>query len=273
MEERTPTYAFGKQIFDMSGCVGCHTVRRAGGKVGPDLTEIGDASRHLKVPTPAHHDLVEKFNGNETIAYIYESVRWPDAQPNPTKMPQFNLSDEEATALTVYLKSFVRRPTFASLVPPPKPTPPPNDPVQRGLVAYAKYCVGCHAEAGRGGVPNANARNVTIPPLNTLAGQMGFANGAEVESYLQMVRRSGVAARGADAAPPPNHEQIEQGMAAARATIATGRAVAKMDRNGPEPLSMPSWQHLIDGADTDALIYYLLSVAVWEGQSPGRGRP
>jgi mono/diheme cytochrome c family protein/cytochrome c553 len=260
--DQTPTYAFGKQIFDQSGCTGCHTVRGTGAAVGPDLTMVADLSRHVKVPTAQHHDLIERFTGNETLAYLFEAVKWPEAQPTPTKMPQFNLSDEEATALIVYLKSLGRRATATGLLPPPKPVLPPTDVVERGRVLYGQYCIGCHGQAAEGGISNANAPNPTIRPLNTLAETMSFATSHDVEAFLGVVRGLGgqpIASSAANALP--NWPTIEAAMANARKAITEGQAVQAVTPSGPQPLGMPGWRHLLDDGQVEALIAYLVSTA------------
>ena len=73
----------GKELYAAKGCKTCHTISE-GGIVGPNLKRVGDRMEngfiffHLKDP---HHEV-------------------PDAVE-----PNYNLSDEEATALTHYLMS------------------------------------------------------------------------------------------------------------------------------------------------------------------------
>jgi cytochrome c2 len=73
----------GKELYVAKGCKACHTISE-GGIVGPNLKRVGDRMEngfiffHLKDP---HHEV-------------------PDAIE-----PNYNLSDEEATALTHYLMS------------------------------------------------------------------------------------------------------------------------------------------------------------------------
>jgi len=75
----------GKEIYAAKGCKTCHTISE-GGIVGPNLKRVGDRMEsgfiffHLKNP---HHEV-------------------PDAIE-----PNYNLSDEEATALTHYLMSCI----------------------------------------------------------------------------------------------------------------------------------------------------------------------
>jgi mono/diheme cytochrome c family protein len=73
----------GKELYDARGCKTCHTIA-SGGIVGPNLKRVGDRLEngfiffHLKDP---HHET-------------------PDAVE-----PNYNLTDEEATALTHFLMS------------------------------------------------------------------------------------------------------------------------------------------------------------------------
>ena len=73
----------GKELYDAKGCKTCHTIKE-GGIVGPNLKRVGDRMEngfiffHLKDP---HHET-------------------PDAVE-----PNYNLTDEEATAVTHYLMS------------------------------------------------------------------------------------------------------------------------------------------------------------------------
>jgi mono/diheme cytochrome c family protein len=257
---QTPTYALGKQLFEGAGCTGCHTVRGRGGTVGPDLSNAGDLSRHLKVPTPEHHDLIERFNGNESLAYLYEAVRWPAAQPSNTKMPEFGFSDEEAIALVVYLKSFTRPATIVGLVPPSQSAAPPKDPVQRGRISYGRYCVGCHGVDAVGGVRNENSARGEVAPLNSLAASMGFASPEQAEALIRIFQNlDGAPLAESEARAFSNWSKIEATVEKTRRAIDQGMSVAAVDPRGPEPLDMPSWKHLIEPKEVDALIAYLLS--------------
>ncbi len=73
----------GKEIYDAKGCKTCHTIS-SGGIVGPNMKRVGDRLEngfiffHLKDP---HHETPDSIE------------------------PNYNLSDDEATALTHYLMS------------------------------------------------------------------------------------------------------------------------------------------------------------------------
>ncbi|MCP4376840.1 MAG: c-type cytochrome, partial [bacterium] len=99
-----PQYRTGRALFNSMGCLGCHKLNGKGGHLGPDLTELARASTHMKMPRPeARQKLVEKFNGDVNLAYIYESITQPKAQPVESKMFDYELNEAQAMALTIYL--------------------------------------------------------------------------------------------------------------------------------------------------------------------------
>ncbi len=103
---QTPNYNYGKALFKKKGCFACHSIRGLGGAKGPDLSDIGDASFHVKMPTAENREgLLNRFNGNVNLAYLHEAIVDPAAQPKETLMQKVDFSDDEVAGLTVYLKS------------------------------------------------------------------------------------------------------------------------------------------------------------------------
>lgn len=73
----------GQRLFEEEyGCDGCHRVGDWGGRVGPDLSRAGFRLQP---------------------DYIYRWVKNPQAIKPRTKMPNFNMSDRDAVAITRYL--------------------------------------------------------------------------------------------------------------------------------------------------------------------------
>ena len=141
-----PQFTRGRDLFRSKGCLGCHKLRGKGGHLGADLTKIGDASTHMKMPTDQRrHDLVEKFHGDVNLAYIYESIMWPKDQPTDSKMFETDLSESDALALTVYIKSFAN-----SSVPSELKYAQNTAHVPGGKELYATYCLACHGADGMG---------------------------------------------------------------------------------------------------------------------------
>ncbi len=159
---QAPYYNQGKELFQMRGCAACHRIQGAGGNTGPDLTDIGNASFHVKAPVEENRNaLFEKFHHNVNLAYMYEAITQPKAQPIDTKMPELILSEGEKTALLVYLKSLSQErrlmdvgvvPPAASAVPAvalalslPEPVPGAEAvPPSKGYIVFMTRCIACH---------------------------------------------------------------------------------------------------------------------------------
>jgi cbb3-type cytochrome oxidase cytochrome c subunit len=75
----------GKELYDAKGCKTCHTIQ-VGGIVGPNLKRVGDRME----------------NG-----FIFFHLKDPHRETPDAVEPDYNLSDEEATALTHYLMSCI----------------------------------------------------------------------------------------------------------------------------------------------------------------------
>jgi mono/diheme cytochrome c family protein len=83
----------GERLFEKKyGCNGCHSVNGVGGKVGPPLSRVGFRLRD---------------------AYIFNWIKNPQAIKPGTKMPNFQLRDQDALALTFYLKTLKAAPEGA----------------------------------------------------------------------------------------------------------------------------------------------------------------
>ncbi|MNL29577.1 Cytochrome c oxidase subunit 2 precursor [compost metagenome] len=94
-----PLVAEGQQLFhanSVAGCATCHAVQGQGGNIGPDLSDIGSASRKSKFGTPVD-------------AKFIEAKLLDPAADNPAKtsaMPSFKaLSDHQRNALVAYLRT------------------------------------------------------------------------------------------------------------------------------------------------------------------------
>ena len=82
--------ALGEQVFDDYGCIGCHKVRGKGGTLGPNLSRAG----FMLQPQ-----------------FIYRWVRNPQSFKPMTRMPNLDLPEEDALAVTLYL-STLKDPEF-----------------------------------------------------------------------------------------------------------------------------------------------------------------
>lgn len=74
----------GKEVFADYGCVACHKIDGEGGELGPDLSRVG----FMLQPQ-----------------FIYRWVRNPLSFKSHTRMPNLDLPDEDALAVTLYLST------------------------------------------------------------------------------------------------------------------------------------------------------------------------
>lgn len=219
-----------RQLFDESGCIGCHTLHGWGGPISTEIAEVAHKPldefdfRYVEGPHTAARWLYEHFKNPQAVTPGDAQAKVP-----PTPMPNYRFSDEEATALTAFVLGAAPEQVPARLIvpdtAPPAPAPAYASAAQRGGAVFQKYgCVACHGVAGRGGVKNANAwTGGEVPPLTYVA--QGFTR-----------------------------DQL-------KALIQAGRYPTKADPRGPTPpLWMPAWKDKIQAEELEALADYLLSL-------------
>jgi nitric oxide reductase subunit C len=86
-ENITPEIVLGKKVWEDNDCIGCHTLLGEGAYFAPELGNV-----------------YTRF-GNSTDAIIgFIKSRPPGGIPGRRSMPQFNLSDEELSAIAEFLK-------------------------------------------------------------------------------------------------------------------------------------------------------------------------
>ncbi len=139
-----PDKSFGRKLFKEKGCLGCHSISGAGGKVGPDLSKTG-----LR----------------RTPEWVFRHFKEPRVVTPGTVMPAFGFSDEEARALTLFVLGLSAEDgsQFASEM---KLASAQSAKVETGKRVYQKYgCGGCHGEKGEGGLKNPNSKSGEVPSL------------------------------------------------------------------------------------------------------------
>ena len=80
------TIALGKKVWEEHDCIGCHTLLGEGAYFAPELGNV-----------------YKRFGSTDAIKGFIAS-RPKDGVPGRRSMPQFNLSDEELTAVAEFLK-------------------------------------------------------------------------------------------------------------------------------------------------------------------------
>jgi cbb3-type cytochrome oxidase cytochrome c subunit len=193
-----PSRSEGQRLFEEKGCSACHSIGGHGGKIGPALDNVGV---------------------RRTPEWMMQHFRDPQAVSPGSVMPRFGFTESEARALTDFLLHLRDQNVVLSL-------PALMTPVERGREVFRKYgCAGCHGPAGKGGVPNPNAKTAEQVP-----GLIHVADG-----YTK---------------------------AELKARILGGQKdIAALDpKRPPPPLYMPSWRGTLNDAQVDDLVAYLFSL-------------
>ena len=259
----TPTYNRGKYLFETSGCLGCHKRDGRGGYLAAELRGLGDASVHQKYPTNSlDPKLLPKFNYNRNLAYIYESVRFPKAQPEDSVMFDFKFSHDDALALTVYLKSLsTHQPGIEKL---PQEPEKPLTLLARGKKTFQLFCSACHGENGKGGVKNRNYQKDVMPTLNLIAEKMFLYEKEDADAVIEAINEFGDLNLTDPEPDIPGFNRVLAQFTAVRDIILNGNSAAKKDPEGPAPFNMPSWRKSIPRKDVTSTIAFMISLYDFE---------
>jgi mono/diheme cytochrome c family protein len=254
----TPSYNRGKKRFESSGCLGCHQRDGKGGYLGPELRGIGDASDHIKAPQESFDaEILKKMNNNRNLAYIYESVRFPSAQPTETVMFDFKLPHQEARVITVYIKSLAEPiPEVQRLS---QKLAYPMMIAEKGEKIFHLYCTACHGKNGRGGVNNPNYVNGFIPALNVLSQKMFLFEPEHRDAVITALETSRDLLQADPKPDVPGFFKVIAKYLSVKNIIANGRIVEKKEKEGPSPLNMPAWGRSLPEEEVAAVIAYLIS--------------
>jgi mono/diheme cytochrome c family protein len=121
-----PELARGHEVFQRSGCIGCHKLHGVGGVIGPDLDNVG---------------------ANRSPDWLLKHFKNPAAVTPGSAMPPIKASEAELQALTLYVLSFTGEPLSAYYV--SMKTIP--SPAEGRRLFEEKGCFGCHSIGGKGG--------------------------------------------------------------------------------------------------------------------------
>ena len=121
-----PKLALGQQVFDNSGCRGCHKLGGSGGVLGPELDKVG-----------AHH----------SADWLKKHFLTPAAVTPGSAMPPQKFSEQDLEAITLFMLSQTGETApgyYASM------KVIPSAGVGQRLFEQ-KGCIGCHSIGGKGG--------------------------------------------------------------------------------------------------------------------------
>lgn len=288
-----PELARGQQVFQESGCLGCHKLSGVGGIIGPELDKVGARrspdwlKKHFLAPatvTAGSSMPPQKFSEpdleaitlfmlsqtGETVPGYYTSMKViPSAGEGQRLFQQKGcigchsvagkggtvgpaLDDVGLRRSAEWMVQHFREPQAVSpgtVMPQFSFTegearaltdflvhlreqnvasnlPSLMTPIERGHEIFRKYgCSGCHGTDAKGGVPNPNAKTgELVPDLIKVA-----------EGYTKDELK----------------ERILKGQ----------REIPALDpKRPPPPLYMPAWSGVINDAEADDLVAYLLSL-------------
>ncbi|MEE9165134.1 MAG: cytochrome c, partial [Nitrospinota bacterium] len=74
----------GKRIYKENGCIGCHAKRGFGGASGPDLSGVSN-----------------RLDAQQ----IWKIIKYPSSIKPGSKMPAYDINEEDGTLLVAYLLS------------------------------------------------------------------------------------------------------------------------------------------------------------------------
>jgi len=121
-----PELARGEQVFESSGCRGCHKLGGVGGVIGPELDRVG---------------------GKRSAEWLMSHFRSPASVTPDSAMPPQKFSPPELEAITLFMLSQTGESItgfYASMKVVPSA-------IQGRHLFQQKGCIGCHSVAGKGG--------------------------------------------------------------------------------------------------------------------------
>jgi mono/diheme cytochrome c family protein len=131
----TPRLNEGRNLLASEGCVHCHNV------IQPDGTVLKPSD-----DPPSLEHIADKT----TREWIYAWIKNPQAYAVTATMPNFQLSDQDATDISAFLIA-QSKPLAGASVPVKAATAGPGDPTQAATLYGASFCSSCHAVQNEAG--------------------------------------------------------------------------------------------------------------------------
>ena len=237
IQAEAPLLAQGRALFKQHGCVGCHALRGVGQTVSVELGDMGNKPLQqldftfIRGPHTLPTWLFEHFKNPQATTPGFRKEELPTGEEEifPSPMPNYGFTDEEATALTVYMLSLTDEKLPSNYVVPALPEPKPvfASAVEAGREVFQRFgCAACHGAHGQGGRKNWNYLHGQEEPALTFVRELYTKE--ELKSFIQRGKQP----------------------------------VDRLDPHRPvPPLYMPAWREKIQGQDLDHLAEYLLSLA------------
>jgi mono/diheme cytochrome c family protein len=140
-------------------CQTCHIIDGKGGKLGADLTSIGDKSAERYDFSQVKNKLIQSGKPLSMLSWHFEHFIDPEAVVPDSKMPYVEYSEDEAWALSMLMMSWKDVNLPIMLIPRSKKeeVPSPEEKVKRGKLSLvewgrelfeSKNCLECHTIGG-----------------------------------------------------------------------------------------------------------------------------
>ncbi|MDA0746506.1 MAG: c-type cytochrome [bacterium] len=153
----------GKRLAAEKGCFGCHALNGRGGTVGPDISFVGDKTRHQFDFTH-----FEKHEPREVEYWLRKHFLEPNEISPGTLMPDLGLDEQQADALTAYMLSLRKKVALAQYRPSLRAASAPvGARAFSGEELYQMNCSSCHGKDGR----ESEVPGIRTPALNNVDAQ------------------------------------------------------------------------------------------------------
>ncbi|MGE5245699.1 MAG: c-type cytochrome [Betaproteobacteria bacterium] len=152
--------AAGRADFERRGCPSCHQLPGVAesGRIGPSLVGIADRDPD---ELPYGASLVRHTTEN----YLFLKVLMPDALGQPSSMPTFSFTPDQAAKIALALAGIRKTDLPASYVQAPQPAPAFRPAGAFGELVDRYRCLSCHSVGGYGGT-------LSTVPLDRIGSQL-----------------------------------------------------------------------------------------------------
>jgi len=154
--------ARGLELLEEKGCVGCHILGGRGGTIGPDISAVGDKTRHDFDFSNYPH--VEGEEDPGVPDWLMEHFLNPAGISPGSAMPDLKLTNDDATALTAYVLSLKKRNVPESVIVSRPGADGQAAAPATGEEIYWLMCAACHGPNGESVITAA----MRAPALNNI---------------------------------------------------------------------------------------------------------
>lgn len=150
---QAPLLAAGRRLYtEEFACDVCHRIGSEGGTDGPDLTYVGTKSLRT-------FDFARVQGERSRAQWLFEHFKDPQAIVPDSEMPNVEMDDDQARALTAFMLSLVKGDLPERYV--VRSSSPAAQRAAAGSLFEAKGCLLCHPFEGQGGLRGPDLANLS----------------------------------------------------------------------------------------------------------------